>query len=116
MPSQIHTYLSSNFHDLRNLEKSDARLKAKAKDRWFVPDPNKAQDLEKNAKRHCSRVRGEPEHPRPQAQGVPLEVLRAGFKAAWANKDYQTIVSIANKVPRTPCRKMKSCSSGTTAP
>ena len=28
-----------------------------------------------------------------------LEVLRAGFKAAWANKDYQTIVSIANKVP-----------------
>jgi hypothetical protein len=28
-----------------------------------------------------------------------LEVLRAGFKAAWASKDYQTIVSIANKVP-----------------
>jgi hypothetical protein len=25
--------------------------------------------------------------------------LRAGFKAAWANKDYQTIVSIAAKVP-----------------
>ena len=26
VPSQIHTYLSSNFHDLRNLEKSDPRL------------------------------------------------------------------------------------------
>jgi len=47
VPSQIHATLSTNFHDLRNLEKSDPRLKAKAKDRWFVPDPNKAQDLEK---------------------------------------------------------------------
>ena len=25
--------------------------------------------------------------------------IKDSFKAAWANKDYQTIVSIANKVP-----------------
>ena len=28
-----------------------------------------------------------------------LEVLRAGFRAAWANKDYGMIISIANKLP-----------------
>ena len=28
-----------------------------------------------------------------------LEVLRAGFRSAWANKDYATIISIANKLP-----------------
>ena len=28
-----------------------------------------------------------------------LEVLRAGFRAAWAAKDYQTIIGIANKLP-----------------
>jgi len=45
VPSQIHAYLSSNFKELRGLEKSDPRLITKAKDRWYVPDPNKAQDL-----------------------------------------------------------------------
>ena len=28
-----------------------------------------------------------------------LEALRAGFKAAWANKDYNTIIDIAQKIP-----------------
>jgi hypothetical protein len=28
-----------------------------------------------------------------------LEVLRTGFRAAWASKDYGTIISVANKLP-----------------
>ena len=28
-----------------------------------------------------------------------LEVLRAGFKTAWAGKDYKTIIGIAQKIP-----------------
>jgi hypothetical protein len=100
VPSQIHTYLSSNFHDLRNLEKSDPRLKAKAKDRWFVPDPNKAQDLEKKREKALLKeFEAYRNTPGRKLKEFRLEVLRAGFKAAWANKDYQTIVSIANKVP-----------------
>lgn len=100
VPSQIHTYLSSNFHDLRNLEKSDPRLKAKAKDRWFVPDPNKAQDLEKKREKALLKEFEEYRNaPGRKLKEFRLEVLRAGFKAAWTNKDYQTIVSIANKVP-----------------
>ena len=47
VPSQIHSYLSTNHKDLRGLEKNSPALVAKAKDRWYVPDPNKAQDLEK---------------------------------------------------------------------
>ncbi len=35
LPSQIHRYLSTNYHDLRSLEKSDPRLVAKAQDRWY---------------------------------------------------------------------------------
>jgi DNA modification methylase len=100
VPSQIHTYLSSNFHDLRNLEKADPRLKTKAKDRWFVPDPNKAQDLEKKREKALLKEFEEYRNtPGRKLKEFRLEVLRAGFKAAWANKDYQTIVSIANKVP-----------------
>ena len=47
VPSQIHSYLSTNFKELRSLAKDDGNLRAKAKDRWYVPDPNKAGDLEK---------------------------------------------------------------------
>ena len=55
VPSQIHSYLSSNFKELRNLEKDDLALKTKAKDRWYVPDPNKAGDLEKLRERTLMR-------------------------------------------------------------
>jgi hypothetical protein len=51
VPSQIHSYLSTNHKDLRGLEKNDPRLIAKAKDRWYAPDPNKAQDLERKRER-----------------------------------------------------------------
>jgi hypothetical protein len=100
VPSQIHNYLSTNYHDLRNLEKSDPRLKSKAKDRWYVPDPNKAQDLEKKREKALLKEFEEYRNtPGRKLKEFRLEVLRAGFKAAWASKDYQTIVSIANKVP-----------------
>ena len=38
VPSQIHTYLSSNWKELRNLEKGDAQLVEKARNRWYVPE------------------------------------------------------------------------------
>ena len=47
VPSQIHSYLSSNFHELRNLDKNDAKLIDKAENRLYVPDPRKEADLEK---------------------------------------------------------------------
>ena len=47
VPSQIHSYLSTNFHELRSLTKDDSKLIAKAKNRWYVPDPRNEADLEK---------------------------------------------------------------------
>ncbi|MEJ1363160.1 MAG: DNA methyltransferase [Candidatus Sedimenticola sp. (ex Thyasira tokunagai)] len=100
VPSQIHSYLSTNHKDLRGLEKSDKRLVSKAKDRWFVPDPNKAQDLEKKREKALLKefetylaFTGR------KLKEFRLEVLRAGFKAAWVNKDYQTIIKLAQKIP-----------------
>jgi hypothetical protein len=46
VPSQIHSYLSSNFKELRNLSADHAMLRSKAQDRWFVPDPRKNADVE----------------------------------------------------------------------
>ena len=100
VPSQIHSYLSSNHKGQRGLDKSDPALVAKAKDRWYVPDPNKAQDLEK--KREKALLKEFDQYRAFTSRRLKefrLEALRAGFRAAWGNKDYQTIIEIAKKVP-----------------
>lgn len=100
VPSQIHSYLSTNHKDLRGLEKNSPALVDKAKDRWYVPDPNKAQDLEK--KREKALLKEFDAYRSFTGRKIKesrLEVLRTGFRAAWASKDYATIISIANKLP-----------------
>ena len=100
VPSQIHSYLSTNFKDLRGLEKEDPRLKAKAKDRWFVPDPNKAKDLEQKRDRSLLKeFETYKSATKRQLKESRLEVLRTGFRTAWAVKDYKTIIGIAEKLP-----------------
>ena len=100
VPSQIHSLLSTNFKDLRGLEKNDPRLMAKAKDRWYVPDPNKAQDLEKRREKALLKeFEGYRTFTGKRLKEFRLEVLRAGFKTAWGNKEYTTIIDIAQKMP-----------------
>lgn len=100
LPSQIHSYLSTNFKDCRNLPKESSQLKSKAKDRWYVPDPNKAQDLEKL--REKSLIKEFDEYIAFSGRKLKtfrLEAIRTGFKKAWGDKDYQTIINVAKKVP-----------------
>jgi len=99
-PNQIHSYLSTNFKELRNLPKDDANLRAKGKDRWYVPDPNKAGDLEKLRERSLLK---EFEDYRTSSQKrlkvFRLEAVRAGFKKAWQEREYATIITVARKIP-----------------
>lgn len=100
VPSQIHSYLSSNYKDLRNLSKDDSALQAKAKDRWYVPDPNKVADLEKLRERALLREFEEYRESKQRRLTVfRLEAVRAGFQKAWAERDYQTIIDVAHKIP-----------------
>jgi DNA modification methylase len=100
VPSQIHSYLSTNHKDLRGLEKNDPRLIAKAKDRWYAPDPNKAQDLEKKREKALLKeFQAYLGFTGRRLKEFRLEVLRAGFKDAWSRKDYQIIISVAKKIP-----------------
>ena len=99
VPSQIHSYLSTNFKELRNLSKEDPGLQAKGKDRWYVPDPNKAGDLEKLRERALMReFREYLESKQKRLKVFRLEAVRAGFKKAWQEKDYTTIIEVAKKI------------------
>ena len=102
VPSPVHSYLSSNFRDLRNLEKTDPALKAKARNRWYVPDPNKAGDLEKLRERALMREFDEyRESQQKRLRVFRLEAVRTGFKKAWQERDYATIIAVARKIPES---------------
>ncbi len=98
VPSQVHSYLSTNFHELRNLEKDDPKLIAKAKNRWYVPDPRKEADLEKIRHRSLMREFEDYRKSKGKLKVVRTEALRAGFKDCWQTGDYDTIVKIAGRV------------------
>lgn len=100
VPSQIHRYLSTNYKDLRSLEKDDPRLVEKARDRWYVPDPNK--QAEREALREKALLREFEEYKTSTQRKLKVfrtEAVRVGFKACWQERDYGTIVKVAEKLP-----------------
>lgn len=99
VPEQIHAYLSTNWKELRNLLKDDPTLVAKARDRWYVPDPNKAGDLEKLREKALLKEFEEYKEVKKKLKVFRLEAVRAGFKKAWQERDYATIVAVADKIP-----------------
>lgn len=102
VPSQIHSYLSTNFKECRSLAKGDPQLRAKAKDRWYVPDPSNAIDLERLRERELLRDFDSYRTSRDRmVKEFRLEALRAGFKKAWQDKDYATIIAVGAKIPDT---------------
>lgn len=99
VPSQIHSYLSTNWYEHRNLPKDDPALVAKARDRWYLPDPNKAGDLEKLREKSLLKEFEEYNQSKKKLKVFRLEAVRAGFKKAWQERDYITIVTVAEKIP-----------------
>ena len=99
LPEQIHAYLSTNWKELRNLPKDAPALVAKARDRWYVPDPNKAGDLEKLREKALLKEFEEYKEVKKKLKVFRLEAVRAGFRKAWQNRDYAVIVAVADKIP-----------------
>jgi DNA modification methylase len=102
VPEQIHAYLSTNWKELRNLPKDEPDLVSKARDRWYVPDPNKAEQVEKMREKDLLRefelykARTKKFKNRERFR---IEAVRAGFKKAWQERDYSTIISVSEKIP-----------------
>ena len=125
VPGPVHSYLSTNFKELRNLSKDNPALQAKAKNRWYVPDPGRAADLEKLRERTLLKEFWEylpPDYKpmakqdddsyipglEPKAPPIPkgkkikiirLEAVRVGFKHCWQRQDYRTIIAVAQRIP-----------------
>ena len=92
LPDRLRKQLSVDAED-------DLALRAKARDCWYVPDPNQATDLEKLRERALLREFEDYRTSRQSRLKVfRLEALRAGFRKAWQDRQYETILAVARKV------------------
>lgn len=130
VPSQIHSYLSTQFKELRNLAKAHDQLRQKGRDRWYVPDPKKNVDIETIRNKrlleefwgylpdgYVSSARSpdrnptlpipglaspQPKVPRSRKlKQVRTEAVRVGFKHCYQLKDYPTILAVAEMLPES---------------
>lgn len=105
VPDQISAYLRRNYHEYRGLENNDDKLKEKAMNRWYVPDPNKQADLdklrEKSLLREFESYVEVLSTNKKKLKQFRTEAIRAGFKKAWSEKDYEKIVTVGDRLPET---------------
>ncbi|WP_047391748.1 DNA methyltransferase [Exiguobacterium sp. ZWU0009] len=105
VPTQILTYLRRNYPDLRGLDASHPAVIKKALHRWYVPDPNKQADLEKLREKALLREFNlyveEMATSKKKLKVFRTEAIRAGFKKAWSEKEFQTIITVGDRLPET---------------
>jgi hypothetical protein len=102
VPSQIHSYLSTNYREYRNLANGSQELRSEATGRWYVPDPSRQIDLEKlREKQLLSEFQAYKASPERKLKLFRTEAVRAGFKTAYDAQDYRTIVSVSAKLPES---------------
>jgi hypothetical protein len=67
--------------------------------KWHVPDPGKATDIEKLREKALLKEYENYKIASKKLKVFRMEAVRAGFKKAYNDHDYQTIVKIAEKLP-----------------
>ncbi|PFT90556.1 DNA methyltransferase [Bacillus cereus] len=103
VPDQIASYLRRNYKDLRGLDVNDPVFIEKAMNRWYVPDPNKQADLEKLREKSLLREFNgyveELESSKKKLKQFRTEAIRAGFKKAYSEKEFEQIVKVGDRLP-----------------
>ncbi len=106
VPAQIRASLAAQNEALKDLPADAPALVAAARDRWYVPDPNRAADLEKLRERELLREFDQyRESKERRLKLFRLEAVRAGFRRAWQDRDYATIIQVASKIPEDVLRE-----------
>lgn len=71
------------------------------KGRWYVPDPERAADLEKLRQNALLREFNEYRKGKGRLKVFRSEAIRAGFSNAWREREYDVIVEIAERMPES---------------
>ncbi len=104
IPEQIWSWMQRDeeTYDVirgQSRENPTNAVRTLAKGRWFVPDPNNAQQLEKVREGHLLKeFEDYKSFPGKKLKVFRLEAVRTGFKKAWQDRDYKTIIAVAEKI------------------
>lgn len=71
------------------------------KGHWYVPDPERAADLEKLRQNALLREFNEYRKGKGRLKVFRSEAVRAGFSNAWREREYDVIVEIAERMPES---------------
>ncbi|GHU33653.1 DNA methylase [Spirochaetia bacterium] len=103
---QIHPHFIPKISDWSKNEKSlelsvllEQNFLKDDKDYWYVPDVNKASDLEKLREKALLKEFAAYTGSTKKLKIFRMEAVRSGFKKAWQEKDYDTIINVAERLP-----------------
>ncbi len=99
MPTSILEFLRSRSGGEQAAATSDVVLRRAAEGRWYVPDPALEGDLHQLRTRSLLKEFQQYRDSKERIRTFRIEAVRAGFKAAYDARDYDTIVSVANMLP-----------------
>jgi hypothetical protein len=102
---EIQPFFFQELHKARYEDLPDLRVLLEQnfihdeEDRWYIPDPNRAEDLEKLRLRGLLREFAQYKESKKKLRQFRTEAVRAGFSHAWHERDYATIVEVAERLP-----------------
>ncbi|GAB4170586.1 MAG: hypothetical protein Kow0020_04930 [Wenzhouxiangellaceae bacterium] len=98
---QIYENRHNEAKALHNVATDSKHYPGQVMDRYCFPDSNKAGDREKLGERALLQEFEEyRESKQKRLKVFRLEAGRAGFKKAWQERDYATIIAVARKIPK----------------
>lgn len=74
-------------------------------DHWYLPDPNRASDIEKLRIRELLKEFSEYMNSSGRLRKFRTEAVRAGFLDALRKQDYDTIIKVAERLPENVLRE-----------
>lgn len=101
-PKFVQQLHQSKYEDLPELKVIlEQAFLQDEKGRWYVPDPERAADLEKLRQNALLREFNEYRKSKGRLRVFRSEAVRAGFSNAWREREYDVIVEVAERMPES---------------
>ena len=101
-PKFVQQLHQSKYEDLPELKVIlEQAFLQDEKGRWYVPDPERAADLEKLRQNALLREFNEYRKGKGRLKVFRSEAVRAGFSNSWREREYDVIVEIAERMPES---------------
>lgn len=96
---ELHQARHEKLPELRHL--LEENFLQDEQERWFIPNPERQEHLEQLREKSLLREFQDYATSKGRLKIFRTEAVRAGFKRAWADKNYRLIVQIAQRLPES---------------